>query len=87
MYNYHTRDAIVDMNIHRLLQIKRAHGRLVCGKNDLFSQVIVMKELLPEDTFASFFDALTALIQQNPISELALPHMGFPENWRALSKL
>lgn len=87
MYNYHTRDAIVDMEIHRLLQIERVRGRLVCGKDDLFSQVIVMKVLLPESDFASFFDALTALIQKNPISELALPHMGFPENWRVLSEI
>lgn len=42
-FNYATKDSITDTVIHRKLRILQKNGRYQKGKNDIFSEVIILK--------------------------------------------
>ena len=62
------------------------------GKNDLFSVVIAFRMLLAKDDFVEFKKSLNQIMNQymkktsNLSQNLFLQAMGFPENWKGISR-
>ena len=86
-FNYTTKDSITDTIIHKKLRIPQVNGRYQKGKNDIFSEVIILKYFLDEEDFRNFYYELKHCIKkQNPGNDI-LDLMGFPENWMAILRL
>lgn len=75
-------------NIHTKMQIPLdANGNPVCGKNDLFSVVIIFKLMLTKTSFDKFLYSIKSEINkmQKQLKtiriEEVLKSMGFPLNW------
>ncbi len=86
-FNYVTKDSITDTVIHRKLQLKQKNGRYQYGKNDLFSEVIILKYLLDETDFANFFSELNRCLEKYYPPTPIITQMGFPENWISILPL
>lgn len=87
LFDFETKDSLLDMSIHERLQIAKEHGRYLKGKNDLFAQVIILKMLLSEDDFRIFYKDLKACFRKHSISKEILDKMGFPENWERIVRI
>lgn len=86
-FNYETKDSITDTLIHKKLHISKINGRYQSGKNDVFSEVIILKYLLDKEDFRNFYYELKHCLKtQNPGDDV-LQMMGFPENWMAILRL
>lgn len=86
-FNYMTKDSITDTIIHEKLHLSRINGRYQNGKNDVFSEVIILKYLLDKEDFQSFYHELKyCLKKQNP-GRNVLQMMGFPEKWMSILRL
>ena len=66
LYDFHTKDAILDRGIHERLQPEKRQGRYVYGKNDLFALLISLKLLLSEDEFKALFHNLKLSTMPSP---------------------
>ncbi|MGN0505623.1 MAG: Abi family protein [Lachnospiraceae bacterium] len=86
-FNYVTKDSIKDTLVHKKLEIPRENGRYIFGKNDLFSEVIVLKYLLDQEDFHDFYYDLKRCISKRKPEKRILNMMGFPENWRQVLRL
>lgn len=64
----------------------------VVGKKDMFSVIISFRYLLSDNDFFTFKKALNALIQKtvkgspNLSEQLLLDSMGFPSNWKMITR-
>ena len=82
-----------DMSYHSLLSIPKTTGKFDFGKNDLYTVVLIYKELLPKKEFRQFFTILKRNIDKldnnlNVISSTdVLGEMGFPTNWEEIVDL
>lgn len=86
-FNYTTKDSITDTLIHKKLHIQKVNGRYQNGKNDLFSEVIILKYLLDKEDFRNFYYELKRCLNaQSPTKDI-LQIMGFPENWMTILRL
>ena len=88
LYDHRTQKRIPDTKYHELLSIDMTDGEYNYGKNDLFSVVIIMKQLLTESEFRDFIneigyeiDLLEGKTNILPINNF-LNKIGFPDNWR-----
>ena len=72
LFDFRTQDALLDMSIHKRLQIPRKAGRYCFGKEDLFAQVIILKIFLQEEDFALFYTELKQCFGKHPIYETVL---------------
>lgn len=86
-FNYVTKDSITDTLIHRKLRIPQKDGRYQMGKNDIFSEVIILKYLLDGEDFRSFYYELKHCLKYHAPGEGILTLMGFPENWTSIIRL
>lgn len=93
LYDHRTQKQIPDTRYHYLLDIDMTDGEYNYGKNDLFSVVIIMKQLLTENEFREFInevgyeiDILEGKTNVLPISSF-LNKIGFPNNWRDIAGL
>lgn len=86
-FNYVTKDSITDTLIHRKLRIPQKDGRYQMGKNDIFSEVIILKYLLDGEDFRSFYYELKHCLKYHAPREGILTLMGFPENWTSIIRL
>lgn len=85
---------IPDFDIHMNLGIpKDASGNYVCGKNDLFSIVIIFKYILDNDNFMIFINSLIKecnnfekQLKSINIREI-YKFMGFPLNWKDIKDI
>ena len=57
------------------------------GKNDLFSEVIILKYLLDKEDFRNFYYELKNCLKKQDPGEDILALMGFPDNWMSILKL
>lgn len=86
-FNYVTKDSITDTLIHRKLRIPQKDGRYQMGKNDIFSEVIILKYLLDGEDFRGFYYELKHCLKYHAPGECILALMGFPENWTSIIRL
>lgn len=92
LFTYRTADSIPDLPIHKKLGITQKGIQYINGKNDLFSVVIALKYLLNNDWYRELMKDLKALIDKylkknNNITEQELyEKMGFPENWKMITR-
>lgn len=74
------------------MKLPRNGNKYKCGKNDLFSVVIAFRMLLAKEDFAEFKKSLNQIINQymkktgNLNQDLFFKAMGFPENWKNISR-
>lgn len=86
-FNYITKDNITDTLIHKKLHIFQKNGRYQNGKNDVFSEVIILKYLLDKEDFRSFYYELKHCFKKQSPGENILQMMGFPDNWMSILRL
>lgn len=86
-FNYITKDSIKDTKIHEKMGIAVKNGRYVNGKNDLFSEVIILKYLLDKEDFRDFYYELKSCIKRRTPEKRIVDMMGFPENWMKIIRL
>ncbi|MDO5406732.1 MAG: Abi family protein [Eubacteriales bacterium] len=85
LFDFRTKDAIYDMDIHQRMKITKEHGRYLYGKNDLFAQMLILKLLLSEEDFKDFYKELSNCFRKNPVNQNIYVQMGFPDNWRRIA--
>lgn len=92
LFSHHTYSSIPDTLIHKKLNIPKHHSKYICGKNDLFCVVITFRHLLPQADFLVFKKHLIHIFNQyeKKNSNLKLDklceYMGFPSNWKHITK-
>lgn len=86
-FNYTTKDSICDTQIHKNLHIPLQNNRYLYGKNDIFSEVIILKYLLDEEDFQDFYSELKHCLKKYQPSAHIVKNMGFPSNWVNIIKL
>lgn len=92
LFSYHTYIDIPDTLLHKKLGIVKNGSKYVYGKNDLFSVVIAFRYLLPQKDFLKFkkqmihilksYESQNSNLKRNDLFK----YMGFPENWKDLTK-
>lgn len=91
---FHIRAGLIipDTILHRKMKLPQNGNKYKCGKNDLFSVVIAFRMLLAKEDFAEFKKSLNQIINQymkktgNLNQDLFFKAMGFPENWKNISR-
>ncbi len=93
LYNHKTQKVIEDTKYHNALNISITDGEYIYGKNDLFTLVIILKQLLRNEEFRLLMselsyeiDVLTGKLKSIDIGKV-LDAMGFPVNFKELSNL
>ena len=93
IYDNRTEKYIPNTKYHYLLNIDMTDDEYNYGKNDLFSVVIIMKQMLTENEFREFLnelgyeiDMLEGRTNILPITSF-LNKIGFPDNWRDIIDL
>lgn len=85
-YNYKTKDSIADTIVHKKLNLPKSNGRYELGKDDLFSEVIILKYLLDKEDYKEFQRELSQCFKKFSPSEAIVKAMGFPKNWKNVSR-
>lgn len=90
VYENRTQREIDDTIYHAVLGIDKVDGEYVCGKNDIFALIIIIKQMLTDIEFKNMMleieraiNNLEYNLKTIPISKV-LERMGFPENWNHL---
>ena len=90
LYDHRTQKVIPDTKYHYKLDIEMTDNEYNYGKNDLFSVVIIMKQMLTEEEFREFLgevsyeiDTLDGKINVIPVENI-LNKIGFPKNYREI---
>lgn len=93
LYENKTQKCIDDTVYHEALKIKKVDDEYVCGKNDLFALVIILKQLLDPEEFKNMImefqhtiDTLNYNLHTIKINAV-LDRMGFPYNWMDLANI
>jgi len=92
LFSYTVTDSIPDTPLHKKLGISQRGAQYMYGKRDLFSVVIAFRYLLPKSDFNDFKSRLSRLIGkfleniEHATYEELLHKMGFPLNWKKISK-
>ena len=93
LYDHRTQKEIPDSRFHYLLDIDMTDGEYIYGKNDLFSVVIIFKQVLSVNEFREFanevgyeIDILEGKTNTVPINNF-LNKIGFPDNWRNIVEI
>lgn len=88
LYDHRTQRAIPNSKYHQMLGIEMTDDEYIFGKNDLFSVVIMLKQMLTDEEFREFvyeigyeIDVLDGKVDVVPLISI-LNRIGFPENWR-----
>lgn len=95
LYNVRLKNGyeIMDTSIHVHLNIQKVNDKFVCGKNDLFAVVIILKRLLSKKDFLRFHRQLKTEIDLVLNQLPTITHydfhqkLGFPLNWNLILNL
>lgn len=93
LYENRTQKSIDDTVYHKLLKIPKEEDEYIKGKYDLFALIIIMKQILKQDEFKNMSFEIENIINTlnynlNTIKiDTVLDRMGFPLNWKDLSKI
>ena len=93
LYENRTQKAIDDTIYHQLLKIEKTEDEYSKGKTDLFALLIIIKQLLKEDEFKNMTLEIDNVVETlnynlNTIKiDDVLNRMGFPLNWKDLSRI
>ena len=93
VYEHRTQKTIPDTKFHRLLDIPMMNDEYTYGKNDMFSVVIMLKQVLNESDFTDFVNEvsyelslLDGRVNVIPQSKI-LDRMGFSSNWEDIADI
>jgi abortive infection bacteriophage resistance protein len=92
LFSHKVYSEIPNTALHQKLGIPQIGAQYVLGKKDLFAVVVAFRYLLPKEDFLSFKRTLvrqieTYLKKSQRISETQLlDTMGFPENWKMITR-
>ncbi len=93
VYDNRTQKSIFDTKYHRILQIPMMNNEYIYGKNDLFSLIIILKDLLKPNEMKTLIieikkiiDNLEYNLKTIPINKI-LDYMGFPSNWEEIENI
>ncbi|MDD6879163.1 MAG: Abi family protein [bacterium] len=88
-----TQRVIDDTIYHHILNIEKTNDEYIYGKNDLFSLIIIMRQLLSQTETVNLIteishalDNLEYNLKSIPIDKV-LNEMGFPENWKEIANI
>ena len=93
LFENKTSKPINDTIYHRLLKLPQEDGEFICGKNDLFALVIILKQLLSKEDFKNFIleleDTLNSLNYNLYTIKIdkVYKRIGFPDNWKDLMNI
>ncbi len=88
LYDHTTQRKIPDSKFHAKLDIPKVEEEYIYGKNDLYSVVIILKQMLSEREFTDFINEIgyeIDILEGKLFSVEAtkiLNRIGFPNNWR-----
>ncbi len=92
LYSFTTCDDIPDLPLHQKLDIQKKGQQYLYGKRDLFALMIALRYLLPSSEFGALKKAVSREIQtfssrcQSLESDQLLQAMGFPKNWKHITR-
>ena len=93
LYDHRTQRTIPNCKYHTLLSIDQIENEYVYGKNDLFALLIIMKQMLTDKEFVDLvnetsyeIDILDGVVDTVPLDTI-LNKIGFPNNWKEISKI
>ncbi len=79
---------LVDLNLHKNMNIKKVNGEYECGKRDLFACMIALKYVMAQKEYVNMLKAIDGLLKDlsNKISVISIDEvlfeMGFPLDWK-----
>ena len=92
-YDHKTQKVIGDTKFHDILKVPKMNGEYIYGKNDLFSLIIILKQLLSSNDFNLLvselsyeIDLLSGKLETIKVDKV-LDIMGFPNNYREIAKV
>jgi len=93
LYDHRTNRCIPDNEYHYKMDIPKVDNEYIYGKNDLYSLIIMLKDMLREEEFRELIhevsyeiDWLSGKIKIVPVNSI-LNKIGFPDNWRDIINL
>ncbi len=93
LYDHRLQKVIPDSIYHERLNIEKVDDEYKFGKNDLFSLIIIMKEMLTKEEFNDVLyqigyevDILDGKVDTVPLKTI-LNKMGFPSNFRDIKEM
>ncbi len=88
VYCYRSKMPLVDLNLHKNMNIKKVNGEYECGKRDLFACMIALKYVMAQKEYVNMLKAIDGLLKDlsNKISVISIDEvlfeMGFPLDWK-----
>ena len=93
LYDHRTQRSIPNCKYHELLNIPKEEDEYIYGKNDLFSLVIILKQMLSKEDFKDLMQEikhevkkLDDIVSTVPLTGI-LERIGFPNNWMEIEDL
>ena len=93
LYDHKTQKSVPDTKYHESLKIEMTDNEYNYGKNDLFSVVIIMKQMLTKDEFVEFIGEVSYEIEilDGKINTISINNIlnkiGFPNNYREIKDM
>lgn len=87
LYSFKIRETILNIPLHKKLNIPLKNGHYTNGKNDLFAVMLALRYLIDDEDFKKFKHNLLHIINNvlkkcpHLSKEQLLNAMGFPKNW------
>lgn len=93
LYDHRTQRQIPNTKYHYELEIPKDEEKYKYGKDDLFALIIIFKQMLRDEEFVDLInelsyeiDVLDGKVDTVPLNTI-LNKIGFPDNWREISKI
>jgi len=93
LYDHITQRMIPDNKYHSFLDIPQVDGEYIYGKNDLFSVIIILRQMLSDSEFSDLINEISYEMDildgkiDSVDTKTILNKIGFPDNWREISNI